>query len=66
MIEGEPHPADAQDVVIENYDLPLNLMLAMSAQIVVGDLAACIAAIRPRYTSAAANVSSPKEACLGV
>lgn len=41
-------------------------MLAMSAQIVVGDLAACIAAIRPRYTPAATNATPSKEEYLGV
>jgi nucleoside 2-deoxyribosyltransferase len=66
VIDGEPHPTDAQGLVIENFGLPLNLMLAMSAQIVVGDLAACIAAIRPRYTPTATNATPSKEEYLGV
>jgi hypothetical protein len=52
--------------MIENFGLPLNLMLSMSAHIVTGDLAACIAAIRPRYVSASATIISPKEEYLGV
>jgi nucleoside 2-deoxyribosyltransferase len=39
---------DRQGMAIEDFGLPLNLMLAMSAQIVQGDLVACITAIRPR------------------
>jgi len=66
MIEGEPHPTDAQDLVIENYGLPLNLMLAMPIHLIEGDLAACIAAIRPRIVAASAATISPKEECLGV
>jgi nucleoside 2-deoxyribosyltransferase len=58
-ISGTPHPTDAQGLMIENFSLPLNLMLAMSAHIVTGELATCIAAIRPRNVSA-----SPKEECL--
>ncbi len=42
---------DRQDMAIEDFGLPLNLMLALSAQLVEGDLAACIAAIRPRTTA---------------
>ncbi|MCK9389197.1 MAG: nucleoside 2-deoxyribosyltransferase [Sulfuritalea sp.] len=48
VVDGEPHPTDAQGLLIENFGLPLNLMLAMSTQIITGDLAACVAAIRPR------------------
>ena len=66
VIEGAPNPIDAQGLMIENFGLPLNLMLAMSAHIVTGDLAACIAAIRPRTTTAPAAAISPKEECLGV
>ena len=64
--EGATHPTDAQGQMIENFGLPLNLMLAMSAHIVTGDLAACIAAIRPRTVAAPAAAISPKEECLGV
>ena len=39
---------DSQGMAIEDFGLPLNLMLALTAQMVEGDLAACIAAIRPR------------------
>jgi nucleoside 2-deoxyribosyltransferase len=49
-IDGEPSLTDVQGLMIENFGLPLNLMLAMSAHIVVGDLTACVAAIRPRHT----------------
>jgi nucleoside 2-deoxyribosyltransferase len=53
VVEGAPHPTDTQGLMIENFGLPLNLMLAMSAHIVTGDLAACIAAIRPRAQTSA-------------
>ena len=66
VTEGAPHPTDAQGQMIENFGLPLNLMLAMSAHIVTGDLAACIAAIRPRTVAAPAATISPKEEYLGV
>ena len=70
-IDGEAdidstHPTDAQGLMIENFGLPLNLMLAMSAHIVTGDLAACIAAIRPRHVATAAGgivTEEAKEAC---
>ena len=44
----EAHPIDRQGRLIENFGLPVNLMLAMSMQLVEGDLAACLSAIRPR------------------
>ena len=51
-------PRDAQGWVIEDFALPVNLMLAMSAQIVVGDLADCLNAIRPRRADVEAGKSS--------
>ena len=45
---------DRCGMAIEDCGLPVNLMLALSAQVVEGDLADCIAAIRPRL-----NVGSP-------
>lgn len=42
---------DSQGMAIEDFGLPLNLMLALTAQMVEGDLAGCIAAIRPRTTT---------------
>lgn len=53
-IDGDSGPTDAKGLRIENLGLPLNLMLAMSAHIVIGDLGACIAAIRPRTTTTSA------------
>jgi nucleoside 2-deoxyribosyltransferase len=50
-------PCDDQGLVIENFGLPVNLMLAMSAQIVEGDLATCLTTIRPKRTE---NASAPK------
>ena len=44
---------DSQGMAIEDFGLPINLMLALNAQLVEGDLAACIAAIRPRVPSSA-------------
>jgi nucleoside 2-deoxyribosyltransferase len=44
---------DSQGMAIEDFGLPLNLMLALTTQLVEGDLAACIAAIRPRVPSSA-------------
>ena len=61
--DGEPHRTDAQGQMIENFGLPLNLMLAMSAQIVTGDLASCIAAIRPRSVVTSPNLQNQAE-CL--
>lgn len=48
VADGENLPTDAHGILIENFGLPLNLMLTMSVQIVEGDLAACVASIRPR------------------
>ena len=42
---------DRQGMAIEDFGLPVNLMLALTAQMVEGDLATCIAAIRPRTTT---------------
>lgn len=39
---------DRQGLLIENYGLPCNLMLAMSAHIVEGGLDACLQSIRTR------------------
>jgi nucleoside 2-deoxyribosyltransferase len=36
----------SQGFVVENFGLPLNLMLACTAQLVIGDAAACLDAIR--------------------
>lgn len=46
--QGPSAATDSQGYAIENFGLPVNLMLAMSTRIVEGDLAACIAAIRTR------------------
>ncbi len=43
---------DNQGMAIEDFGRPLNLMLALSTHLVEGDLAACIAAIRPRTVMA--------------
>lgn len=40
--------ADREGMTIENFGLPCNLMLAMSAQIVEGNLEACLQAIKAR------------------
>jgi nucleoside 2-deoxyribosyltransferase len=53
---------DSQGMAIEDFGLPLNLMLALSAHLVEGDLADCIAAIRPR--SVAASPNTAKAECL--
>jgi nucleoside 2-deoxyribosyltransferase len=66
VTEGATHPTDAEGLMIENFGLPLNLMLAMSAHIVTGDLAACIAAILPRTVAAPEPTLSLKEEHLGV
>lgn len=42
---------DSRGMAIEDFGLPLNLMLALTAQMVEGDLPDCIAAIRPRTTA---------------
>jgi nucleoside 2-deoxyribosyltransferase len=39
---------DRQGMMIENFDLPCNLMLAVPANIVEGDLEACLQSIRTR------------------
>lgn len=41
---------DRDGMAVEDFGLPLNLMLALSAQLVEGGLAECLAAIRPRTT----------------
>ncbi len=66
IIDGASHPIDGNGLMIENFGLPLNLMLAMSAHIVTGDLATCIAAIRPRNVATSAANRSAKEECLRV
>jgi nucleoside 2-deoxyribosyltransferase len=66
VVNGVPHATDTQGLTIENFGLPLNLMLAMSAHIVTGDLASCIAAIRPRNVAASAANAPTKDECLGV
>ena len=52
-IEDLPAEAkhDRHGMAIEDFGLPVNLMLALSAHVIEGDLAACIAAIRPRNTT---------------
>ena len=63
-IEG--HPSDSQrdhdGMAIEDFGLPVNLMLAVSTHLVEGDLATCIAAIRPKSSlpPQAKRVSSPE------
>jgi nucleoside 2-deoxyribosyltransferase len=42
---------DRQGMEIEDFGLPANLMLALTAQMVEGDLETCIAAIRPKTTT---------------
>ncbi len=63
-IEALPAEAkhDSQGLAIEDFGLPVNLMLALSAHLVEGDLAACIAAIRPR--TVVATPSSHQAECL--
>ena len=63
-IEERPTEAkcDRDGMAIEDFGLPLNLMLALSAHLVEGDLATCIAAIRPRTVLAPLN--SQKAECL--
>jgi nucleoside 2-deoxyribosyltransferase len=39
---------DRNGMVIEDFGLPCNLMLAMAGQIIEGDLEACLQSIRPR------------------
>ncbi len=53
---------DSKGLAIEDFGLPVNLMLALSAHLVEGDLAACIAAIRPR--TVVATQSSHQTECL--
>ena len=53
---------DCQGMAIEDFGLPLNLMLALSAHMVEGNLAACIAAIRPRTAMPSPN--SQKAECI--
>lgn len=48
---------DSQDMAIEDFGLPLNLMLALTTHLVEGDLAACIASIRPRTTTSLQTVA---------
>ena len=47
---GVEQPLDRDGFHIEDFGLPCNVMLAMSARIVEGDLEACLKAIRPRAT----------------
>ena len=63
-IEGQSADGqrDRNGMAIEDFGLPLNLMLALSAHMVEGNLAACIAAIRPR--TAMPSPSSQKAECL--
>jgi nucleoside 2-deoxyribosyltransferase len=42
---------DRDGMLIEDFGLPCNLMLAMAGQIVEGDLEACLQAIRPRASA---------------
>jgi nucleoside 2-deoxyribosyltransferase len=51
---------DSHGMTIEDFGLPLNLMLALTAHMVEGDLAACIAAIRPRSQPANHQGLSPQ------
>lgn len=51
---------DSQGMAIEDFGLPLNLMLTLTTQLVEGDLAACIAAIRPRSQATSGSVKSLK------
>ena len=53
---------DSHDMAIEDFGLPLNLMLALSAHLVEGDLLACLSAIRPRNT--VASLHPQKAECL--
>lgn len=46
--EERGRPTDSAGRHIENFGLPLNLMIAESVQLVEGDLEACLRAIRPR------------------
>jgi nucleoside 2-deoxyribosyltransferase len=47
--DGE-HPLDANGQLIENFGLPLNLMLAIPCRIVVGDLSAAVAELSTLMT----------------
>lgn len=46
--EGDGCPRDLKGMAIEDFGLPLNLMLAVPVQVVVGGLEDCLKAIRPR------------------
>lgn len=62
-IEGQSADArcDRNGMTIEDFGLPLNLMLALSTQLVEGTLADCLDAIRPR--NALASPNAPKVEC---
>jgi nucleoside 2-deoxyribosyltransferase len=61
-IEGHDSLRDSHGMAIEDFGLPLNLMLALSVHLVEGDLAACLAAIRPRTVVVAPDTQ--KAECL--
>jgi nucleoside 2-deoxyribosyltransferase len=61
-IEGHESARDSHGMAIEDFGLPLNLMLALSAHLIEGDLAACLAAIRPRTVVVAPDTQ--KAECL--
>lgn len=50
------HPTDAQGFRIEDFGLPLNLMLATNVHLVKGDFAACLEAIRPQAIARSKSV----------
>ncbi|MCD0506257.1 nucleoside 2-deoxyribosyltransferase [Bordetella petrii] len=45
--DGPPRHVDAQGYMVEDFGLGLNLMLACSATVVVGDAAQCLAQMAP-------------------
>lgn len=58
--QGDPdETADSQGLAIENFGLPLNLMLAVPAQIVAGGLEECLRALNGGQAGAAEPAAAP-------
>ena len=57
--DGGAMPLAADGLRVEDFNLPLNLMLAVSCRLVVGDLAAAVAELSSLALPAAAAVHEP-------
>jgi nucleoside 2-deoxyribosyltransferase len=56
LMGGDYHLTDRDGMLIENFDLPCNLMLAIPIPIVAGGLEACLQSLRAGPASASPNL----------